>query len=129
ADWHKIGQMMITLSGFTAGSTNTVQFLGDGTHSAPDLDWIEVVQAATANVGTQACGVGKTNIAIRSSANGKYWSSRQDDSGWVRAQASVASGWEKFDIVDAGGGMVAIKSRANNLYVTTEDGTTNDPLK
>jgi hypothetical protein len=44
-DWSKVGQSLVTLTGFSAGSTNTVQFLGDGLHGAPDLDWIEVVAA------------------------------------------------------------------------------------
>jgi hypothetical protein len=45
ANWSKVGQAIITLDGFVAGSTNTVQFLGDGVHAAPDLDWIEVIGA------------------------------------------------------------------------------------
>jgi hypothetical protein len=129
ASWSKPVGVTVTLSGFVAGNTNTIKFLGDGTHAAPDLDWIEVIQAGTANAGTTACAAGKANIALRSAANGKYWSSRLDANGWVRAQSSVASGWEMFDIVDAGGGMVAIKSRANNLYVATEAAMTNDPLR
>jgi hypothetical protein len=44
-DW-KIGQATITLSGFNAGTNNTVDFMGDGAHAAPDLDWIEVMPAA-----------------------------------------------------------------------------------
>ncbi|HVR00704.1 MAG TPA: hypothetical protein VMT47_01105, partial [Polyangia bacterium] len=42
-DWNAVGQVVMSFSGFTAGSANTVQFLGDGFHSAPDLDWIEVL--------------------------------------------------------------------------------------
>jgi hypothetical protein len=43
ASWSATGQLIVTLSGFVAGSTNTIQFRGDGSHAAPDLDWIEVV--------------------------------------------------------------------------------------
>jgi hypothetical protein len=43
ANWHKIGQSIITLTGFNAGNTNTIEFLGDGTHAVPDLDWIEII--------------------------------------------------------------------------------------
>src|SRR5678816_552712 len=49
--WHSVYQMQVTLSGFNAGTNNTVQFLADGNGAAPDLDWIEVIQAATTNPG------------------------------------------------------------------------------
>jgi hypothetical protein len=42
-DWRKVGQVIVSLSGFTAGNTNTVEFLGSGVYTAPDLDWIEVL--------------------------------------------------------------------------------------
>ena len=60
-NWHKVGQALITLDGFTAGSTNTVTFSGDGTHAAPDLDWIEVIgaPASTAPALTGTCDESK----------------------------------------------------------------------
>ena len=45
------------------------------------------------------------------------------------AQASTIGTWEQFDIVDAGGGYVALRSKMNNLYVTAEVGTTDVPLR
>jgi hypothetical protein len=41
-NWNVIAGMPIALTGFVAGATNTITFKGDATHSAPDLDWIEV---------------------------------------------------------------------------------------
>jgi hypothetical protein len=41
--WTSTGQVIIPLTGFNAGSTNTIQFSGDGKNNTPDLDWIEVV--------------------------------------------------------------------------------------
>ena len=41
-NWNVIAGMPIALTGFVAGTTNTITFKGDLTHSAPDLDWIEV---------------------------------------------------------------------------------------
>jgi hypothetical protein len=38
-----VGSVNIALHGFVAGSNNTVAFSGDGVHTAPDLDWIEVM--------------------------------------------------------------------------------------
>jgi hypothetical protein len=37
--------------------------------------------------------------------------------------------WEQFDIVDAGGGYVALRSRANNLYVQADMNDANKTLK
>jgi hypothetical protein len=42
ADWDAVAGAPVHLSGFVAGAANTVVFKGDGVHSAPDLDWIEV---------------------------------------------------------------------------------------
>ncbi|HTA20005.1 MAG TPA: hypothetical protein VK989_11970, partial [Polyangia bacterium] len=121
-NWDAIGQTMVTLSGFTAGSTNTVEFLGDGTHAAPDLDWIEVMAApgASAPTGTtKGCAVGNT-VAIQSMQNLLYSSARSDNNLNVMAQASTVSTWEQYDIVDAGGGFVALKSHMNNDYVSAD---------
>ena len=45
-NWDVVGSMTVTLLGFVQGGNNTVQFLADGTHQAPDLDWIEVMPGA-----------------------------------------------------------------------------------
>jgi hypothetical protein len=132
ADWTQIGQAIITLDGFTAGANNTVQFMGDGAHSAPDLDWIEVIAApgsgSSATSGS-TCAAGAT-VAIQSMQNLQYASARQDNSNNVMAQATGISTWETFDIVDAGGGFVALKSRMNGLYVAADLGVSaSAPLK
>ena len=41
-NWNVIGSQGILVDGFVAGATNTIVFKGDLSHSAPDLDWIEV---------------------------------------------------------------------------------------
>jgi hypothetical protein len=135
-DWTAIGQMQITLSGFTAGSTNTVQFMGDGTHAAPDLDWIEVMAAPSTSSGgstssgaTNTCAVGHT-VGLQSMQNLLYASARQDNNNNLMAQAATIQSWETFDIVDAGGGMVALKSHMNNNYVTADlNVNTSAPLR
>jgi hypothetical protein len=59
-------------------------------------------------------------VAIKTFNNGKFVSARQDNANNLMAQAAVISTWEKFDIVDAGGGFVALRSMMNNLYVAAE---------
>jgi hypothetical protein len=41
-NWNVISGMSVGLTGFVAGTTNTITFTGDAAHAAPDLDWIEV---------------------------------------------------------------------------------------
>jgi hypothetical protein len=67
----------------------------------------------------QSCAAGKT-ISIKSLFNGNFASARGDQDGFVSASANVASTWETFDIVDAGNGLVALKSHLNSLFVTAE---------
>jgi hypothetical protein len=138
-NWHRVGQTIVTLSGFTKGSNNKVEFYADGKNAAPDLDWIEVVNSTTTAAGstgsgtassttTTACAPGKT-VALKSVVNGKYTSARQDNNNNLMAQATSVNTWEQFDIVDAGSPYVAFKSRMNGLYVAVEVGTTNAPLR
>jgi hypothetical protein len=140
-NWAKVGQTIITLSGFTAGSNNTVEFFADGQHAAPDLDWIEVVNSTTTAAGsttgagatgsqttTTACAIGKT-VALKAVINGKYASARSENAGEVKAMATGVNTWEQFEIVDAGGGFVAFKSKMNNLYVAADTGISYAPFK
>jgi hypothetical protein len=45
--WTTVLAKPITLTGFKAGSANTVTFAANGSNSPPDLDWIEVVGASS----------------------------------------------------------------------------------
>jgi hypothetical protein len=46
-DWNNPMGVTISLSGFNAGSNNTIYVTADDTHAAPDLDWIEIVNTST----------------------------------------------------------------------------------
>jgi hypothetical protein len=41
--WTNPNGVTVTLSGFVAGSNNTVVITTDRVHAVPDLDWIEIV--------------------------------------------------------------------------------------
>jgi hypothetical protein len=45
--WSKVLNKPVTLTGFSAGNTNTVSFSANGSDSPPDLDWIEVIGATS----------------------------------------------------------------------------------
>src|SRR5436190_5772470 len=124
-NWNKVAQAMVTLSGFTAGNTNTVQFMGDGNHGAPDLDWIEVIAAPPA--APRGCVAGRT-VALKSLANARYASNRAEDSNNVKAQALSIGSWEQFDVIDVGSGQVALKSQQNNMYMTADISWSTAPI-
>jgi hypothetical protein len=53
--------------------------------------------------------------------NNKFVSSNLNNSSYLQALwADGIGGWEQFDVVDAGGGLVAIKSVASGKYVTCD---------
>jgi hypothetical protein len=128
--WDDVVSTTITLSGFKAGNTNTVKFSGSSTAEAPDLDWFEIINTGTTAAASSSanCAAG-TTVGIKTFNNGKFVSARQDNNNNLMAQASTISTWEQFDIVDAGGGFVALRSKMNNLYVAAESGTTDVPLR
>jgi F5/8 type C domain len=54
------------LTGFNAGSNNTIQMMGANGNQAPDLDWIEVISNG-GTAGSNYCDVGKW-VAMASSS-------------------------------------------------------------
>jgi hypothetical protein len=127
-DWSNPAGAAVTLSGFNQGANNTIYVTADNTHPAPDLDWIEITNTGAECSGqTPGCAVGKT-VTIKNSANGMYASARNDTLNVI--SVATASTWETYDIVDAGGGMVALKSHMNYSYVTADLGiSTAAPLR
>jgi hypothetical protein len=128
--WDDVVSTTISLSGFKAGNTNTVKFSGSATAEAPDLDWFEIINtgAASPAPSTADCAAG-TTVGIKTFNNGKFVSARQDNNNNLMAQATTISTWERFDIVDAGGGAVALRSLMNGKYVAAEVGETDVPLR
>lgn len=46
-DWNTVSSVSLTMSGFRAGTNNTVEFFIDAEHGAPDLDRIVVMSSST----------------------------------------------------------------------------------
>jgi hypothetical protein len=62
-----------------------------------------------------------SSIALLSHANGNYVTAVLGQANTpLRARADQVLGWEKYTIVDAGGGWVALRSNANGLYVSAD---------
>jgi hypothetical protein len=127
--WDDVVSTTITLSGFKAGNTNTVRFSGTDTAQAPDLDWFEIINTGTTSAPqTKDCAAG-TTVGIKTFNNGKFVSARSDNNNNLMGQAATISTWETFDIVDAGSGTVALRSKMNNMYVAAEVGESDVPLR
>jgi hypothetical protein len=67
-DWSHPRGSTVQLTGFKAGSDNTIYVTADATHAAPDLDWIEIVGT---NSGVPATGVCQPSLwSVSASVNG-----------------------------------------------------------
>lgn len=67
--------------------------------------------------------IGK-RIALRSDANGRYVTHDLNDQERLRAQnATQAGNSEQFDVVDAGGGLVALRAVNNGRFVSMDNNT------
>jgi hypothetical protein len=73
--------------------------------------------------------VGQT-IWIRSTNNNNYVSARIDQANNpLGCSVNQVQGWEQFDVVDAGGGYIALRAHANNNYVSARIDQTNVSLE
>src|SRR6266536_1458986 len=79
----------------------------------------------TATYNTGPCGPPPgVQLSLRSHANSRYVTAANGGSSALIATATSVGWWEKFDVVDAGGGYVALRSLANGRFVTAENAGT-----
>jgi hypothetical protein len=109
--WSTVGQASVTLTGFNAGSTNIVEFLGDGINSAPDLDWIEVIGASANYCDHSRWAVSASSSTSGTSTDAALNSIDNDDvSRWSSGRYQDGTDWFKVDF----GGLVTM----SNLTLT-----------
>ncbi|HVU70774.1 MAG TPA: hypothetical protein VHD63_26855 [Ktedonobacteraceae bacterium] len=73
--------------------------------------------------------VGQT-IWLQTTNNNNYVSTRTDQTNApLQASITQVQAWEEYDVVDAGGGLIALRSHANNNYVSVRIDQTNAPLQ
>jgi alpha-L-fucosidase 2 len=60
-------------------------------------------------------------VSLRSRANNLYVSAANAGASPLIANAAAVGTWERFDLVDLGGGRVALKARVNNMFVCAEN--------
>ncbi|MFJ5264983.1 xylosidase [Streptomyces sp. NPDC088387] len=74
----------------------------------------------TAAASTVASYIGRT-ITLRAKANDKYVTAERAGAKALIANRTAVGGWEKFDVLDGGGGTIALRARVNGKYVTAEN--------
>lgn len=78
---------------------------------------------------TGGAPVGQT-IWLETTNNSNFVSARTDQTNTpLQASVTQVQGWEEFDVVDAGGGLIALRAHANNNYVSARIDQTNSPLQ
>jgi alpha-L-fucosidase 2 len=63
---------------------------------------------------------GPDGTALRAMANNQYVSAANAGAAPLIANAAAVGSWERFDLVDLGGGNVALRARINGMYVCAE---------
>jgi hypothetical protein len=62
-----------------------------------------------------------TVVSFRAHANGRYVCAENAGAQPLIANRTAVGGWEQFDLIDLGGGNVALRAHANGRYVCAED--------
>jgi len=62
-----------------------------------------------------------TVVSFRAHANGKYVCAESGGSQPLIANRAAIGAWEQFDVIDRGGGNIALRAHANGNYVTAEN--------
>lgn len=69
-------------------------------------------------------------IWLQTTNNHNYVSTRTDQTNSpLQATITQVQAWEEYDVVDAGNGLIALRSHANNNYVSARINQTNSPLQ
>ncbi|WP_275587207.1 S8 family serine peptidase [Micromonospora terminaliae] len=69
----------------------------------------------------------RTSYALKARVNGRYVTAESGGNRPLIARGTAIGAWEKYDVVDAGSGLVGLRARTNNKFVTAESGG-NRPL-
>lgn len=97
--------------------------------SVMEVDWVRVwSQNGTTTPPASGAPIGQT-LGFKALNNGKFASNNLNSGNVIVASfANSVGGWESFTIVDAGGGKVALRSNANNRFVSVNNGVSHKPL-
>jgi hypothetical protein len=125
SDWNQVFSMVVSLSGFQAGS-NTITISADGTHSVPDLDWIEVMAGAGTTlvplsaISTTASSSQNGNVAAYATDNksSTRWESKYTDNQWLTFDVGASRTISRVNIL-----WESAYAKAYNLRVSNDNAT------
>jgi hypothetical protein len=130
-DWHHPHGGAVQLSGFKSGSSNTVSVTSDGTHSAPDLDWIEVVDNGSTLPSTGFCDSSQWNVTtnVSGSTGLSNLTNGTNSSRWTTARGMQNGDYVQIDFggaVQLGGTDSNGNPNAGIQLDNTNDGSSGD---
>jgi glucose/arabinose dehydrogenase len=108
--WETYTDVTTDLTGVPSGPTQLYLVFKGGAGNLFDVD------AFTFTTGGTTPAAGST---LKSLANNQFVSAANATTALI-ADKATAGTTERFDVVDLGGGNIALRSRANNMYVTAE---------
>jgi hypothetical protein len=121
-DWSNPVGANVTLSGFNAGTSNTIYITGDANNPAPDVDWIEIINSGT-TCAAAATGTCTESAWIESaSANNGGASAGDDGNTATRYTTNRAMAVGDYYQVDFTGPVFLTSIKLDN----TNDGSAND---
>jgi glucose/arabinose dehydrogenase len=109
--WETYADVTTALTGVPSGPTQLYLVFKGGAGNLFDVD------AFTFATGGTTPPVGST---LKSLANNQFVSAANATTALI-ANKATAGTTERFDVIDLGGGNVALRSRANNMYVAAEN--------
>ncbi|SBT53264.1 S8 family serine peptidase [Micromonospora narathiwatensis] len=68
--------------------------------------------------------VARSSYGLKAKINNKYATAESAGTKPLITRGTALGPWEKYDVVDAGAGLVALKAKINNKYVTAESAGT-----
>ncbi|HZG86841.1 glycoside hydrolase family 30 beta sandwich domain-containing protein [Paenibacillus sp.] len=101
-------------------SPRTFKIQADGYEFIHTIPKFTVATFKWARSGSSAGAPIGATIAVKSMANGQFVAAENAGADALIANRNAVGTWEKFQVVDAGGGYIALKSLANNKFVAAE---------
>lgn len=101
-----------TTLGFTTGADGGGNYVS---FTLPSLQYWDLVYVKKTQA--NSAPIGKT-IWLKANANGRYVSAWNDANRTLQARVDAVGTWERFQVVDAGSGFVALKALVTNQYAS-----------
>jgi PKD repeat protein len=109
--WETYTNVTAGLTGVPSGPTQLYLVFKGGAGNLFDVDAFTFTTGGTPPTGIST---------LKSMANNQFVSAANATTALIANKATVGA-TERFDVIDLGGGNIALRSRANNMYVTAEN--------